>query len=446
MFGLPTDVVLFFLATVLVALIGGLGPALLASVAGGLLLNYFLTPPLYSFTIAERENVITMVAMVAVAVAVALVVDRAARRAVQAAHARAEAALLASFARIVLTRSDPLPRLLQKVSEAFGLRSVAILERSSEEDNGWHYAACIGSPDCLRPEDADVDVEVDEDTHLIGQGRPLAAGDRRVLETVGGQAFLALRSQRMATEAATARRLAEGAQLRSALLSAVGHDLRTPLTSIKAAVSSLRDPEVTFSQEDNGELLATVEESVDRLTALVDNLLDSSRLAAGAVVPRLEVVGYDQVVSLALAGVEGGDQVTVEIDETLPHVRADVGLLERVVANLVDNALRHGRGAPVVLRRVPTPTASSYASPMPDQEFPDRRSRTCLCRSRPRATVTRRPGRSRSQRGAGLHRGDGWQPYRGGHSGGGLTAVISLPKAGVAAEPTGAAVTVPDRS
>jgi two-component system sensor histidine kinase KdpD len=355
LFGLPTDVVLFFLATVLVALIGGLGPALLASIAGGLLLNYFLTPPLYSFTIAERENVIMMVAMVVVAVAVALVVDRAARRATQAAHARAEAALLASFARTVLTRSDPLPRLLQEVSEAFGLRAVAILERSPEDSTGWGYAACMGAPDCLRPEDADVDVEVDEDTHLVGQGRPLAAGDRRVLETVGGQALLALRGQRMAADAADARRLAEGAQLRSALLSAVGHDLRTPLTSIKAAVSSLRDPELCFSPEDNGELLATVEESVDRLTGLVDNLLDSSRLAAGAVVPRLEPVGYDQVVSLALAGVDGGHQVSVEVDETLPDVLADVGLLERVVANLVDNAVRHGRGAPVAVR------ASAYA-------------------------------------------------------------------------------------
>src|SRR5882762_894261 len=350
LFGLSTDVVLFFLASVLVALVGGLGPALLAALAGGLLLNYFLTPPLYSFTIADRENVITLVVMVVVAVAVALVVDRAARRAEQAAQARTEAALLASFARTVLTRVDPLPRLLEKVSEAFGLRSAAILERSTEEKAGWRYVACVGSPDCLRPEDADVDVEVDPETHLIGLGRPLAARDRRVLETVGGQALLALRAQRMAAEAADAHRAAEGSQLRSALLSAVGHDLRTPLTSIKAAASSLRDPELALSDADRTELLATVEESADRLTGLVDNLLDSSRLAAGAVVPRIEAVGYDQIVALALAGVDQARRVAVEIDEALPSVMADAGLLERVVANVVDNALRHGRGARVAVR------------------------------------------------------------------------------------------------
>ena len=285
LFGLSTDVVLFFLAIVLVALVGGLGPALLAAVVGGLLLNYFLTPPLYSFTIADRENVITLVVMVVVAVAVALVVDRAARRAAQAAQARTEAALLASFARTVLT-----------------------------------------------------------------QGRPLAAADRRVLETVGSQALLALRAQRMASEAADAHRAAEGAELRSALLSAVGHDLRSPLTSIKAAAGSLRDVELTLSDADGAELLATVEESADRLTGLVDNLLDSSRLAAGAVVPRIEPVGYDQIVALALAGVDEARRVAVEIDESLPAVMADAGLLERVVANVVDNALRHGRGAGVAVR------------------------------------------------------------------------------------------------
>ncbi|WP_028932474.1 sensor histidine kinase [Pseudonocardia spinosispora] len=347
--GLSTDVVLFFLATVVVALVGGLGPALVAAILGGLLLNYWLTPPIHTFTIAERENAITLVAMVVVAVAVALVVDRAARRAEQAARARTEAALLASFARTVLTRVDPLPRLLEKVSEAFGLRSVAVLERSPESRD-WQYVACIGSPDCLRPEDAEVDVEVDDDVHLIGQGRTLAAGDRRVLEVVGGQALLALRSQRMAAETADARRRVEGAELRSALLSAVGHDLRTPLTSIKAAAGSLRDAELALTDSDRTELLATVEESADRLTALVDNLLDSSRLAAGAVVPRTGRVGYDEVVALALAGVEGSARVTVEIDESLPWVLADEGLLERVVANVVDNALRHGRGARVAVR------------------------------------------------------------------------------------------------
>ncbi|MFN2536261.1 MAG: sensor histidine kinase, partial [Pseudonocardiaceae bacterium] len=171
-----------------------------------------------------------------------------------------------------------------------------------------------------------------------------------ILEAAAGQALLALRQQRMAAEAAEAQRQAHAAALRTALLSAVGHDLRTPLTSIKAAIGSLRDPELTLSAVDSGELLATVEESTDRLHALVDNLLDSSRLATGAITPALQPVGYDEVVLRALSGLDGARAVEVDIDESLPHVLADAGLLERVVANIVDNALRHGAGSPVAIR------------------------------------------------------------------------------------------------
>ncbi|MGE3284589.1 MAG: DUF4118 domain-containing protein [Pseudonocardia sp.] len=347
-FGLSTDVVLILLAIVIVALVGGLGPALLGAVAGGLLLNFFLTPPRYTFTISERENLVTLVVMVLVAVLVALVVDGAARRAEQAARAGTEAALLASLSRIVLAGTDPLPRLLERVREAFGLSGIALLERV---DGRWSRVAGTGPVACERPEDADVDVEIEPDVHLTGLGRTLAAADRRLLDTVAGQALLALRSQRAAAEAAAARRQAETSALRSSLLSAVGHDLRTPLTSIKTAAGSLRDPDLHLSDADRADLAATVEESADRLTALVDNLLDSSRLAAGAVAPQLRAVGYDEVVARALAATEGAGRVALELDDDPAHdVLADPGLLERVVANLVANALHHGGGAPVAVR------------------------------------------------------------------------------------------------
>lgn len=345
---LSTDVVLYFLATVLAALAGGLGPALLAALLGGVLLNFFLSPPLYTLAIAQLGNVVTVAAMVLVGVLVALVVDRAARRAEQAARARAEAALLASFARTVLTRSDPLPRLLEKVGETWGMSAVALLERRA--DRTWERVASSGPGErCTRPDEADVDVVVEDGLHLVGTGRTLPAADRRMLEVVGGQALLALRGQRAEAGAAAAERRAAVNETRGALLSAVGHDLRSPLTSIKAAADSLRDPLLDLSRDDRAELLATVEESADRLTALVDNLLDSSRLAAGALVPLLAPTGYDEVVAAALAGVEDTGRVRVELAEDVPDVLADAGLLERVVANLVDNAVRHGATG-VVLR------------------------------------------------------------------------------------------------
>ncbi|MFT7839750.1 DUF4118 domain-containing protein [Saccharothrix sp. BKS2] len=338
-----TDLVGFFLATVLVALIGGLGPAVVAALFGAGLLNFFFTPPYHSLAVATTENLVTLAAMLVVAVLVALVVDRAARLVEQGARARTEAALLASYARTVLTSPFPVVRLLEQVRENFGLESVALLERRG---GTWARVACVGPGPCDEPDEADVDVPVTADVHLALRGRALPASDQRALEAAAGQALLALRQQRMAAETAQAQRRAETTELRTALLSAVGHDLRTPLTSIKAAIGSLRDPDLRLSAQDTADLLETVEVSADRLTGLIDNLLDSSRLATGAVAPRLRAVTYDEAVARALAGVDERAAVSLDVAEHLPPVLADVGLLERVVANVVDNALRHGRLSP----------------------------------------------------------------------------------------------------
>jgi two-component system sensor histidine kinase KdpD len=235
---------------------------------------------------------------------------------------------------------------------------VTILERADGADGAdgvdgvapdgpgerWRVAACVGEPPCHRLADADVDVEVDPDVHLVARGGALTAPERAVLEAASGQALLALRQQRAAAQAAAQKRRADATELRTALLSAVGHDLRTPLTSIKAAIGSLRDPELTLSPQDSAELLDTIEVSADRLTGLIGNLLDSSRLATGAVSPLLRPVGYDEIVARALSGLDQPTRavVRVDVDEDLPRVLADVGLTERVVANLVDNAVRHG--------------------------------------------------------------------------------------------------------
>jgi two-component system sensor histidine kinase KdpD len=337
-----TNVVDYFLATVLVALVGGLGPAVFAAVFSALLLNFFFTPPLYTFTVDTQQNVVTLVAMGVVGVTVALVVDRAARRATQAARARTEATLLASYARTVLTDPHPVARLLEKVRENFGLVSVVLLERV---DGEWQRVESAG---VVSADEPDVDIPVTAEVRLVLRGRLLPASDRRVLEAAAGQALLALRQQRTAEQARDARRRAEGTELRTALLSAVGHDLRTPLTSIKAAIGSLRDPELALSPSDVAELHETVEVSADRLAGLIGNLLDSSRLATGAVRPLFRAVGLDEVVARALSGMDDARRVEVDVDEGLAPVRADVGLLERVVANVVDNALRYGGGRVVV--------------------------------------------------------------------------------------------------
>src|SRR5262249_4804153 len=146
----------------------------------------------------------------------------------------------------------------------------------------WRIAAAVGDRPCFSPSQGDADIVVDSDISLVLCGHPLAAADRRVVQAFAAQAAVALRQERRAEPAAAPGPLAEIDKLRTALLSAVSHDLRTPLASAKAAVNGLRSPDVVFSDADREELLATVEESLDRLTRLVDNLLDMSRLQAGA--------------------------------------------------------------------------------------------------------------------------------------------------------------------
>jgi two-component system, OmpR family, sensor histidine kinase KdpD len=341
----PTSAALvFMLAVVGVALIGGIGAAVLAAVTATVLLNYFYTPPLHSFAVVEPRHLLALILLLLAAVLVALVVHDAARRAQQAVRARTEAALLTEFAAMIMTEPHPLRLLLEKVREAFGSTSVALLERHNDR---WRPVATAGPTRESAPELADVDIAVATDLHLVLFGRLLTAAEQRVLRGVAGQALLALRTQRLAAEADEAKRRAEATELRSALLSAVGHDLRTPLTAIKAAAGSLRDPELQLSSEDTATQLATVEECADRLQALVANLLDSARLATGGVQPQLRAVGYDEILAPALATVDAAHLITVEVDNTTPPVLADPGLLERVVANLAANALTHGRARSV---------------------------------------------------------------------------------------------------
>jgi two-component system sensor histidine kinase KdpD len=342
----PTSAALvFMLAVVGVALIGGLAAALLAVAGATVLLNYFFTSPLHSFAVVEPRHLLALILLLIAAVLVALVVHAAARRGEQAVRARAEAALLTEFATAVMTEPEPLRLLLDRVREAFGATSLALVER---DGNGWRRVAGAGPEPGPLPTHADVDVAVDDELHLVACGRHLSVAERQVLRGVAGQALLGLRAQRMAAEAQDAKRRAEATELRSALLSAVGHDLRTPLTAIKAAAGSLRDPDLRLSPADTATQLATVEECADRLQGLVDNLLDSARLATGGVSPQLRAVGYDDVLARALATLDAGHLITVQVDEAVPPVLADPGLLERVVANLVTNALTHGRARGIV--------------------------------------------------------------------------------------------------
>ena len=338
---------LFLSVTVLVALVGGLAPALASAVIGFLLLNWNFTEPLDRLTINRPVDVVALAVYVAVAVGVASVVDRAARRAAEAVRARTEAATMSSLSRSVLTGQDTAEAVCSRVREVFGQTSVSLL---SQQDGTWRVTASSGEEPACAPEEADTRVRVDDAHVLCLRGAPLRAGDQRVLEAFALQASLVLEYRRLRSRDERAAAL-EGAQATAtALLRAVSHDLRTPLATMRASVDGLAHD--ALGAGDRRTLLDTLAESTDRLERLIDDLLDLSRVQAGLLLPVRREVSLEEVLPPAASGHPPG-AVELELDETAPLVRTDPGLLERVVANLVGNAVRVSQGVPVrVLARV----------------------------------------------------------------------------------------------
>ena len=342
-----TDMLLYLGLTVAAALTGGLFPALASAAVGSLLVNWFFTPPVHTLTISDPQNIVAMAVFLAVALSVAYVVDLAANRTAQAASSQAEAETLSFMAQSVLGGEKALPALLERVRETFQMESVTLLERS-QDFGPWNCAGAVGPHPVSRPEDADVDVPVGDRLALALSGRVLPAADRRVLGAFAAQAAVVLERRRLSEQAAEARRLAEGNRIRTALLAAVSHDLRTPLASIKASVSSLRAEDVRWAPEDEAELLAGIEDGADRLDHLIGNLLDMSRLQTGSVVPLVREFDLDEVVPFALRGVPA-DSVRTDIPEELPMVEGDPGLLERALANVIENAVKYNESGRVLV-------------------------------------------------------------------------------------------------
>ncbi len=330
---LGDDLLIYLVAVVAVAVVGGFWPAVLAAVIASLLVNWYFTPPVHTLTIADGKSLLALLLFVTVAVTVSSVVHLAALRARQAARSSEEAEDLLALAQTVLGGEDTPAALLDHLTGSRGGRA-GLLERAGEQ---WVPVAASG---IAGPDDPIMHAVAREDLvlELSGQHRPLTP---RLLDGVAAQLAAALDRDRLRTQAAQAEALAEGNRMRTALLAAVSHDLRTPLASIKASVSTLRQTDVEWTEADEAALLATIEKSADRLDALIGNLLDMSRLTTGSLQPFLRATAIDEVAPVALRGLDGGSALQMAVPDGLPLVLTDPGLLERVLANLFANALAY---------------------------------------------------------------------------------------------------------
>ena len=333
---LPLDIPLYLLITIAVAVIGGVIPAVVAAVFSSLLLNWFFIQPVGTLTVADPKNTLALVVFVLVGLAVALVVHRNAQRTEEAQAAQRESAALAELSHTLLSSTDQLPVLLRRAVDMFGVQAAALL----------HHPAA-GSPEVIAEEgvldrSAPVDHEtVDEAYELVLQPPGLRADQRRLLAAYAAHAGAILQRRELRRSAVSAVQLTRDNQARTALLSAVSHDLRTPLAAIKAAIGSLRSTEVVWSTEDREELEQAIDDSADRLDALIGNLLDMSRLQTGNLVAHPCPVDLGEAIPATLATVSDASRTQWTIDPDARQAVADAGLLDRVLANIVENALRY---------------------------------------------------------------------------------------------------------
>lgn len=371
---LAATVLVQLTGSVAVALVGGLWPAIFAALWSSLLVNYFSTPPVGHLTISDSQNVLALLVFVGVSAAVASVVDLSARRSKEAALARAEAATLADLSRGAAGSEDTIVGLLQQALDVFQVRGAALLSRPDDDDiragagtgtgapagpgEGWRLVASAGevpgfgsgageSPAAASVHDDNVE-RIDATTCLVLYGRVLPASDRRLLGAFGVHLVAQLERQQLLASRSEVLKLAESNTMRTSILRAVSHDLRTPLAGIKLAVGGLRQEGVRYTREEERELLATIEDCSDRLEVLVGNLLDMSRITSDSIKPLLRPVRWYDVVPGGLHGISPG-RVRVELPANMPEVEADQGMLERVIANIVENAVKYAPESDIVL-------------------------------------------------------------------------------------------------
>ncbi|MEI6621801.1 MAG: ATP-binding protein [Actinomycetes bacterium] len=330
---LGSVLLIYLLAVVGIATLGGTWAAAVAALGSFLLGNWYFTEPRHTLWVNNEDAAIELAVFLIVAVTVSVAVELSARRQVAAQRAAIEAQLLSAFSAVPVTQATE--DVLATVQRLFAMEAVALVDTTG----GNCEVARVGPPTMVG---VSTRVPAGSGLEMVVLGPPMFAEDRRLLETLAQAAGHAEVTRRLSDEADRAEALAEVDRARSALLAAVGHDLRTPLTRIKAAVSGLRQSDVELSADERAALLETIEDGSDDLAHLISNLLDMSRLEAGALSVVLQPVAADEVVAAAL--VAGGFQEVVnDVPDDLALVMADAGLLEQVVANISDNACRYSQ-------------------------------------------------------------------------------------------------------
>ncbi|HEY1238340.1 MAG TPA: ATP-binding protein [Solirubrobacterales bacterium] len=334
--------VVYLIGVIGVSIFWGFGMGLLTALLSAAAFNFFHIPPTGQFTIQDSENWVALGAFLVAAALVSSLAELGRARAAEADQRRREADLMAELARVLLGRPSvhaALPVAAERIATALELPSAAL-----QLGGGSEHRERVALP-------------LSRDGQQIGTLVLPAGMDPEDLERVrerivpGLEALLAAAIDREALMRATVETeaLRRSDDIKTALLRTVSHDLRTPLTAIRAAAETLSSP--TITEEDRQELREAIVEDSERLASLVDNLLDLSRLRTGTAEPSRDWASIEEVIEAALDDLQlEPERFKLSIDQGLPFIRADSAQLERAFVNLLSNAARYSGGAPVSVR------------------------------------------------------------------------------------------------
>ena len=323
--------VLYVIAVLVVAAAWGMRYALPVAIASILAFNWFHLPPLHTFTLADGSNWFALAAYVVVAVTVSLLADRVRRRAAEAEQREREAALLAEIASDLLGGRE-----LREELESISERAAQVLGVSRARIELGRHAPPAGEA----PHPLEVDKRLVGTLYLPEGEAPSIAERGRFLPALASLVGVAVDRERLEQEAVNADALRRSDTVKTAVLQAVSHDLRSPLTAIRAAADGLRSEELQLDEFDRAELVETIDIEARRLERLVSNLLELSRLQADAAAPAPELWPVDELVAQALDELRNSDRIDVVFTHEVPPVRVDATQIQRVLVNLLENALR----------------------------------------------------------------------------------------------------------
>lgn len=339
-FNLTTNTLVLLIITLAIAIKAPIWLTTLGAIENFLFLNYFFTPPFHTLNISNKDDLLALLVYLAISITASLILRKLEIRTAKLRQLSKEGLFLSRLAESIIRGHNSIQEILNNSCGAFGLKELAVARKSNAGEKS-EFAVIYGSIEAMSPDIIDAQIVLNSEYSLLANP-PISNPElRNLVTTFGSQVLILLERHILEENERELSEIRQADQMRVALLNAVSHDLRGPLASTKAAISSLQNNGVTWTDEDRDELLDSASHSLDQLNHLIENLLDMSRLEAGAIFLNWRNVGVEDVVSGAIKSLKSRtDRIKISIDPELPPIKGDPILLERVIGNLLENALR----------------------------------------------------------------------------------------------------------